>query len=172
MRSSFFEEHLQKAASFLKYKFHNYFRRHYLYNWTRMSHGVSYMGGLVEGDNFGKMAKNCMKITISIFGSKQWGTSGFNLTTCDSNFTILVEVFTNRILAENTYFTKHVEWTEQKITALKPANLQVPNYLAMSQLQKHSYWLFPTSFISLLGKSFVNIIFYGAKNNKLKRRDN
>ena len=97
------------------------------------------MGGLVEGDNFGKMAKNCMKITISIFGSKQWGTSGFNLTTCDSNFTILVEVFTSRILAENTYFTKHVERTEQKITALKPANLQVPNYLAMSQLQKHSY---------------------------------
>ena len=33
----------------------------------------------------------------------------FDLTVCDSNFSILVEVFTNRILAENTYFTNNVE---------------------------------------------------------------
>ena len=35
--------------------------------------------------------------------------SGFDLTTCDSYFTILVEVFMNRILAENTCFMNHVE---------------------------------------------------------------
>ena len=42
--------------------------------------------------------------------------------TCDSYFKILVEVFTNRNLAENTYFTNHMEWTEHKIMALKPAS--------------------------------------------------
>ena len=31
------------------------------------------------------------------------------LTTCDLYFTILVEVFMNRILAENTCFMNHVE---------------------------------------------------------------
>ena len=40
--------------------------------------------------------------------------------TCDSNFTIFAEVFTNHTLAENTYFTNHVQWTEHKIM-LKPA---------------------------------------------------
>ena len=35
--------------------------------------------------------------------------SGFDLMTCDSYFTILVEVFMNRILAENTCFMNHVE---------------------------------------------------------------
>ena len=39
-----------------------------------------------------------------------------DLTTHDSYFTILVEVFTKRILTENTYFTNHLEWTEYKIT--------------------------------------------------------
>ena len=33
--------------------------------------------------------------------------SGFDLTARDSYFTILVEVFTNHILAENTYFTNN-----------------------------------------------------------------
>ena len=33
----------------------------------------------------------------------------FNLTTHDSYFTVLVEVFTNHILAENTYFTNQSE---------------------------------------------------------------
>ena len=42
--------------------------------------------------------------------------------TCESYFMNLVEVFTNQILAENTYFTNHVEWTEHKIMALKPAS--------------------------------------------------
>ena len=39
-------------------------------------------------------------------------SSGFDLTTRDSYFTILVEFFTDHILAENTYFTNHVERTE------------------------------------------------------------
>ena len=34
--------------------------------------------------------------------------TGFNLTTHDSYFTILVEVFTNHILVENTNFTNHL----------------------------------------------------------------
>ena len=40
--------------------------------------------------------------------------TGFDLMTCDSYFTILV-VFTNKILAENTYFTHHIERAEHKI---------------------------------------------------------
>ena len=47
---------------------------------------------------------------------------GFDLTTRDSYFTILVEVFTNYILAENTNFTNHSGWTEHKIMVLKTAN--------------------------------------------------
>ena len=35
--------------------------------------------------------------------------AGFDLTTRDLYFSILVEVFTNHILAENTYFTNRVE---------------------------------------------------------------
>ena len=35
--------------------------------------------------------------------------TGFDLTTRDLYFMSLVEVFTNRILAENKYFTNHVE---------------------------------------------------------------
>ena len=46
----------------------------------------------------------------------------FDLTTRDSYFTILVEVFTNHMLAESTYFTNHIDWTEHKIMAIKSAN--------------------------------------------------
>ena len=42
--------------------------------------------------------------------------------TRDLYFTILVEVIINHILAKNAYFTNHIEWTEQKLTVLKPAN--------------------------------------------------
>ena len=35
--------------------------------------------------------------------------AGFNLTTRDIYFMILVEVFMNHILVENTYFTNHIE---------------------------------------------------------------
>ena len=48
--------------------------------------------------------------------------TGFNLITCDLHFMILVEDFTNHILAENKYFTNHIECTEHKIMVLKPAN--------------------------------------------------
>ena len=41
--------------------------------------------------------------------------TGFDLTTRDSYFTILVEVFTDHILAEKIYFKNHIEWTEHKI---------------------------------------------------------
>ena len=49
-------------------------------------------------------------------------SSGFNLTTRDSYFTNGVGVFTNHILAENTYFTNKREWTDHKIMVLKPEN--------------------------------------------------
>ena len=48
--------------------------------------------------------------------------SRFDLTTRDSYFLILVEVFTNHILAENPYFTNHIEFLEYTIMVLKPAN--------------------------------------------------
>ena len=48
--------------------------------------------------------------------------SWFNLKTHDSYFTILAEVFTNHILAEKTYITNHLAWTEHKTMVLKPAN--------------------------------------------------
>ena len=35
------------------------------------------------------------------------GSAGSDLTTCDSYFTILVEVFTNHILAVKSYFMNH-----------------------------------------------------------------
>ena len=47
---------------------------------------------------------------------------GFNLMTHDLHFMILVEVFKNHILAENTYFMNHIERTEHKIIVLKHAN--------------------------------------------------
>ena len=42
--------------------------------------------------------------------------------TRDLYFTILVELFTNHILAENTHFKNHIETVEHKIMVLKPAN--------------------------------------------------
>ena len=35
--------------------------------------------------------------------------TGFDLTTGDLYFTALVEVFTNHILAENTYIRNHIQ---------------------------------------------------------------
>ena len=54
--------------------------------------------------------------------------SGFDITTRDSCFTILVEVFTNHISAENTYFTNRVNRTQDY--DLKICK-QVPDYLAL-----------------------------------------
>ena len=48
--------------------------------------------------------------------------TGFDLTTGDLYFTTLVEVFTNHILAENTYIRNHIQWTKHKIMVLKHAN--------------------------------------------------
>ena len=42
-------------------------------------------------------------------GDQTLSTAGLNLTTHDSHFTILVEVFTSHILAKGTYFTNHKE---------------------------------------------------------------
>ena len=48
--------------------------------------------------------------------------SGFDLTTHVSYFMILLEVFMNHILAECTYFTNHMEWTEHIIMVAKFVN--------------------------------------------------
>ena len=45
-----------------------------------------------------------------------------NLTTRDSYFTILVEVFTNHISTKSTHFTNHIERTEHSIMVLKLSN--------------------------------------------------
>ena len=52
----------------------------------------------------------------------QKSCAGFDLTTCNSYFTILVEVFTNHISDKNTYFINHIKWPEHKVPVLKPAN--------------------------------------------------
>ena len=76
---------------------------------------------------------------------------GFDLTTHDSDFTILVEVFMNHISAENTYFTNHIEWTNHKIMAFKSANRY--------QIIRQSLLSMISIIISLSSKSYVNIIF-------------
>ena len=48
--------------------------------------------------------------------------AGFDLKTHDLYFMILVGVFMNHVLTENTYFTNHLEWTKHKIMVLKPAS--------------------------------------------------
>ena len=61
---------------------------------------------------------------------------GFNLATRDLYFMILVEVFTNHILAE-THFTNHrVNITQDY--GLKTSK-QGPNYLTLTKFEKHSY---------------------------------
>ena len=47
--------------------------------------------------------------------------TGFDLTTRDSYFTILVKVFTNHSLEQNPYFTNHIERKEYKTMTLKTA---------------------------------------------------
>ena len=54
--------------------------------------------------------------------TKLLDTSGFDLTTGDSYFTIPVEVFSDHILAEKICFTNRIEWTERKIMVLKHAD--------------------------------------------------
>ena len=51
--------------------------------------------------------------------------SGFDWITRNSYFTTLVEVFTNHILAENTFSQIiYISWTEHKSTVLKSINKQ------------------------------------------------
>ena len=91
--------------------------------------------------------------------------TGFDLTTRDSYFTILVEVFTNHISAENRYFTNHIEWTEHKIMGFKPSN------------RYQIIWQYFLSTIFIIIHFFVkqklckHYIFYGAEHNELQRGD-
>ena len=55
--------------------------------------------------------KNEIICLTTSFTIPLWKT-GFDLTTRDSYFMILVEVFTNHILAEKKNFKNHLEWTE------------------------------------------------------------
>ena len=80
------------------------------------------------------------------------------------NFAILVEVFMNHILPENTYFTNHIVGTKHRLWSY---NLQISTklfsivtilktfLLKISDFQHHS--------ISLASKSFSNIIFANCK---------
>ena len=88
---------------------------------------------------------------------------GFDLTTHDSDFTILVEVFMYHISAENTYFANHIEWADNKIMSFKPTNRY--------QIIWQSLLFMISIIISLSCKSYVNIIFYEAKHNELQRQD-
>ena len=69
----------------------------------------------------GKYLRKSLSIYLSIYLPIYLST-GIDLTTRDSYFTLLVEVFTNLILVENTNFTNHLGRTEHKIMVLKPAN--------------------------------------------------
>ena len=50
----------------------------------------------------------CHASIVYVLHYQFFEVTGFDLTTRDSYFTILDEVFTNYILAENTYFMKHL----------------------------------------------------------------
>ena len=80
-----------------------------------------------SGTFFRTSAENKACIKIRKLSPELWvgarsSASGLDLTTRDSWFTILVEVFTNHILAKNTFLTNHIERPEHKITILKSAN--------------------------------------------------
>ena len=49
-----------------------------------------------------------MQVILYVFHYQFFEAAVFDLRTRDSYFTILVDVFTNHILVENTYFTKHL----------------------------------------------------------------
>ena len=88
---------------------------------------------------------------------------GFNLTAGDLNLTILVEVFTNHISAENTYFTNYLEWTEHKIMGFKPAN----RYRIIRQSLLFMISIIIHFFVNQkLCKHYV----YGAEHNKLQSK--
>ena len=72
--------------------------------------------------------KVCVLTLVQVFFTLKLNSrflhSVFDLTTHNSYFTILVEVFTKHILAENTQFTNHTEWTEHKMTKTKQLTIQ------------------------------------------------
>ena len=86
--------------------------------------------------------------------------------THDLYFTILVEVFMNRILAENMYLTNHIECTEHKIMVLKPANkYQIIWYCHnFENILIDNFWHHS---ISLLSKSFQISFLQIAKTRQL-----
>ena len=53
----------------------------------------------------------------------------FSLTTRDSYFPILVEVFMNHILVENRYFMKHLRWPEHNIMVLAGKKCKIIRYV-------------------------------------------
>ena len=62
-----------------------------------------------------------MQVILYVFHYQFFEAALFDVRTRDSYFTILVDVFTNHILVENTYFTKHLGWTKQNNMVLKAA---------------------------------------------------
>ena len=64
-----------------------------------------------------------MELTVQNSKARVFGIiPGFDLMTHDLYFKTLVQVFTNHVLAESTYFTNYIEWTDLKIMILKSAN--------------------------------------------------
>ena len=89
----------------------------------------------------------------------------FDLNPHDLYFTVLVEVFTNH-LAEITYFPNHIEGTEHEIMVLKPANTCQINRCChnFEKILIDGFWHHS---ISLLNKSFSNIIFANCKDQAI-----
>ena len=105
------------------------------------------------------------RLAASRLQSQYEEAPGLDLMTRDSYFTILVEVFTNHILAKNTNFTNH-RMNRTWNSVFKTCK-QVPNYLALSKFQTH-YQQFPAS-VSLSSKHFVNVTFYEAENKQITK---
>ena len=70
----------------------------------------------------------------------------------------LTLVFTNHILAENTFFTNHIKQTEHKIMVLRHAN----RYQIIQQCHNFKNILINNFQYGPWSKSFVIIIFYRA----------
>ena len=84
--------------------------------------GDSYWFCSLSAENVNLMKTSQLFIIFISILQKYTPSLGFDLTTRDSYFSILVEVFTNHILAKNTYFMNLIEWSEHKITVLEPAD--------------------------------------------------
>ena len=105
-----------------------------------------------------------------------WTRSLFKLETCNS---LLRQSFPSEmVLYIHIYIHVYIIHFHESFRVNRTQDYglktwkQVQNYLAMWIFWKHSYWWLPASSNSLQSKSFVNNIFYGAKNNKLIRQGN